>query len=142
MLTCSVWRGHALLETAARSFYAQQDARTPLYLAALNALVYIVLAINLSRLLAAPGIALANTFAFTLEALLLLFILSRRYPRALQVGGTLMRAAAAALLGGTVTYFVLQLPLPALLAPFVGMGLGGLAALPLILPEIRVLVKL
>jgi len=134
--------GHALLETAARSFYAQQDARTPLYLAALNALVYIVLAINLSRLLAAPGIALANTFAFTLEALLLLFILSRRYPRALQVGGTLMRTAAAALLGGAVTYFILQLPLPALLAPFVGMGLGGLAALPLILPEIRVLVKL
>ena len=29
--------GHALLETAARSFYAQQNARTPLFAAALNA---------------------------------------------------------------------------------------------------------
>lgn len=134
--------GHALLETAARSFYAQQDALTPLYLAAFNALVYIVAAINLSRLLAAPGIALANTIAFTTEALLLLIILRRRYPQVLRMGSSLPRAVAAALLAGLVTYAALQLPLPALLAPFVSMGLGGLAALPLIWPEIRILIRL
>ena len=47
--------GHALLETASRSFYAQQDARTPLYLAALNAAVYIVAAVSLSRVVGRGG---------------------------------------------------------------------------------------
>ncbi len=134
--------GHALLETAARSFYAQQDARTPLYLAALNALFYILLATSFSRWLGAPGIALANTFAFSLEALLLLLLLRRSYPQALSVSGTLLRSLLAALAGSILTFVVMQLPLPALAAAPLGMALGGLLALPFIWPEIKTLVKL
>jgi len=134
--------GHALLETAARSFYAQQDARTPLYLAALNALVYIILATSFSKWLAAPGIALANSFAFSLEALLLLLLLRRKYPQALSVSGTVLRSLLAALAGGLLTFAVLQLPLPPLAAAPLGMALGGLLALPFIWPEIKTLVKL
>ncbi len=70
--------GHALLETSARSFYAQQDAITPLFVAALNAAAYIIFAVLLSRWVGAPGIALANTLAFTSEALLLLLLLGLR----------------------------------------------------------------
>lgn len=134
--------GHALLETAARSFYAQQDARTPLFLAALNALVYILAAITLSGWLGAPGIALANSFAFTLEALLLLVLLRRRYPQVLQVGRTLLRAAAAAILGALLTYGMLQLPLPTLVATLFGLAAGGALALPFIWTEIKALLKL
>ena len=84
--------GHALLETAARSFYAQQDAITPLIAAAINAGVYTVLAIALSRYLQAPGVALANSLAFSGEALLLIYLLNRRYPGVADFKKTIKRS--------------------------------------------------
>ncbi len=134
--------GHSLLETAARSFYAQQDARTPLYLAALNAGVYLVAATSLDHWLGVPGIALANTAAFTTEALLLLFILNRRFPGVLSVGKTLLRVVIASLIGVGVSLAVLQLPLPALPLALASMAAGGLVVLPFIWPEIKLLIKL
>jgi len=136
--------GHSLLETAARSFYAQQDARTPLYLAALNAGVYIVAAIGLSNWLGTPGIPLANAFAFTLEASLLLLLLQRRFPQVLRVGGTLPRALVGAAAGSVAAYAILHAPIPihALFLGIAGIGMGGIIALPFIWPEIQTLVKL
>ena len=134
--------GHSLLETAARSFYAQQDARTPLYLAALNAAVYLVVAISLGNWLGVPGIALANTVAFTTEALLLLFILNRRFPGVLGVGKTLLRVTFASLAGAVLSLAVLQLAPPTLLLALLSMSAGGLLVLPFIWPEIKLLTKL
>jgi len=136
--------GHSLLETSARSFYAQQDARTPLYLAALNAALYVVLAISLSRRMGAVGIALANTLSFTSEALLLLFVLNRRFPGVLRVGGTLPRVALASLGGALLTYLLLglTLPLPTLFLALGALAIGALVILPFIWPEIKILVQL
>lgn len=141
--------GHALLEIAARSFYAQQDARTPLFAAALNAGVYIFLAVTLSRSLGFAGIALANALAFTTEALLLLVLLARRTPGLLRVGRTLARVSLAALGGSVVAFLVLGwLPLASatvLMQTMMGaaaLGVGGLLALPLIWPELNLLVHL
>jgi putative peptidoglycan lipid II flippase len=141
--------GHALLEIAARSFYAQQDARTPLYAAALNAGAYILLAVVLARQLGFLGIALANSVAFTTEALLLLWLLNRRLPGLTQVGGTLVRAALVGAGSGVFAYLLLGvLPLGTLslvvstLASLAVLALGGLIALPFIWPEVRLLVKL
>jgi len=134
--------GHSLLETAARSFYAQQDARTPLYLAALNAGLYLVVAVYLSKWLGVPGIALANTVAFTTEALLLLVILNRRFPGVLHVGKPLLRVVLASLAGATLSLAVMQLPLPALPLALVSMAAGGLLILPFIWPEIKLLIRL
>jgi putative peptidoglycan lipid II flippase len=64
--------GHALLEIAARTFYARQDARTPLTASLLNFAIFLALAPLLARALGAAGIALANSLSFTFEALLLL----------------------------------------------------------------------
>lgn len=134
--------GHALLETAARSFYAQQDARTPLYLAALNAGVYIIAAVNLSDWLGTTGIALANTTAFTLEALLLLWLLNRRFPGVLKVGATLLRVSIGSLAGAALAFGVMQLPFPALLGSLASLAAAGLLTLPFIWPEIKILIKL
>ena len=134
--------GHSLLETAARSFYAQQDARTPLFLAALNAGVYLVAAISLGKWLGVPGIALANTVAFTSEAFLLLYILNRRFPGVLQVGKPLLRVVLATLAGAALSLAILRLPLPALPLGLVSMAAGGLLVLPFIWPEIKLLIKL
>jgi putative peptidoglycan lipid II flippase len=134
--------GHALLETSARSFYAQQNARTPLYVAALNAAMYIVLAVLLSPILGAPGIALANTIAFTSEALILLFLLQRKLPGLLAIGRPLLRICLASALGAIVVYAALLLPLPELPLAIAALAAGGLVTLPFIWPEVKLLIKL
>jgi putative peptidoglycan lipid II flippase len=135
--------GHSMLELAARSFYAHQDARTPLYLAAINVVVYILLAVGFSRQMGATGIALANSLAFTSEAVMLLFLLNRRFPGVLDAWKTLLRALLAACLGALVTWAVLHwLPLHPLLTSLSAVGAGGLAALPVIWPELRNLLRL
>jgi putative peptidoglycan lipid II flippase len=135
--------GHSLLELAARSFYAHQDARTPLYLAALNVLVYLILAIGLSQTLGANGIALANSIAFTSEAVLLLYLLRRRFQGIGLAGVTALRALSAAGLGSAVAYMLLEwLPLHPLISGAAALAGGGLAALPLIWPALIGLLRL
>ena len=70
--------GHSLVEIAARTFYAHQDARTPLFLAALTLALYIAFGMALTPRLNFAGLALANSLAFTTEAIVMLFILHRR----------------------------------------------------------------
>jgi putative peptidoglycan lipid II flippase len=70
--------GHSLVEIAARTFYAHLDARTPLFLAALTLALYIAFGMALTPRLNFAGLALANSLAFTTEALLMLFVLRRR----------------------------------------------------------------
>lgn len=70
--------GHSLVEVASRTFYAHQEARTPLILATLTLGLYVVLALALTPYLDFAGLALANSLAFTTEALIMLFILHRR----------------------------------------------------------------
>lgn len=141
--------GHALLEIAARSFYAQQNAITPLFAAALNAFAYIGMALLLSKWFGFAGIAFANTIAFTTEALLLLWLLNRRYPGLLAVGNTLRRTLLVSLLAGAGLYLVLQLPmltglntLGYALATAAAMLMALAATVPFLWPEIRVLLKL
>jgi putative peptidoglycan lipid II flippase len=86
--------GHALLEIAARTFYARQDARTPLTASLLNFASFLALAPLLARGLGAAGIALANSLSFTFEALLLLGWGWRRGQR-FAVGDALAHAALA-----------------------------------------------
>ena len=134
--------GHSLLEVAVRSFYAQQDARTPLITAALNAAIFTVLGIALAFSLGAPGIALANSLAFTSQAILLLVLLNRQFAGVLKVGGTLLRVVPASLAAGLLAFGLLQLPLPALPLAALALLAGGLLILPFIWPEINLLRRL
>ena len=135
--------GHTWLEVAVRSFYAQQDARTPLLAAFCQALVFPAVAWALSSQLGSTGIALADTLTFTGQALFLLFLLNRRFPNVLQVRHTLARTLAASAVGGLLALALLVwLPLPALFRALGALAAGGAAVLPWIWPEIRSLVKL
>lgn len=135
--------GHAWLEVAVRSFYAQQNARIPLIAASLQAVAFIALAVLLALTIGHVGIALADTFTFTGEALLLLFLLNRRFPGVLGVGNTLLRSCLAAAAGALIVYLLMRiLPLPALPLSLGALVIGGLAGLPLIWPEVKMLVKL
>ena len=70
--------GHSLVETAARTFYARKDAITPLIAAGLTLALFISLWFVFKPWLGYIGIALANIVAYSVEALLLLFILWRQ----------------------------------------------------------------
>ncbi len=135
--------GHTWLEVAVRSFYAQQNARTPLIAAFLQAIAYILLAYLLPRWVGHSGLALADTFSFTGQALLLLFLLNRAHPGILALGGTLMRASLGALIGGGLAYSMLQLvPLSLIPLSLGALAAGGLVALPFIWTEVKLLVRL
>ena len=110
--------------------------------AALNAVIFTVLGIALAFSLGASGIALANSLAFTSQAILLLVLLNRQFAGVLKVGGTLLRVIPASLAAGLLAFGLLQLPLPALpLAALALLG-GGLLVLPFIWPEIKLLARL
>jgi putative peptidoglycan lipid II flippase len=71
--------GHSCLELAARAFFAQQDTLTPLLIATGSAVVNILLAVSLMGPLGTGGLALANSLAVTMEVMVLLLLLGRRW---------------------------------------------------------------
>ena len=135
--------GHSLLEIAARSFYAQQDARTPLATAAVTVVFFTALAAVLASWLGGAGIALANSLAFTAQAILLLYLVNRRFGGGLlQVGSTLLRVIPGALLAAGAAYLILQLGYQPLLLAVAALAAGGLLVLPFIWPEMKTLFRL
>lgn len=137
--------GQCLLEVAVRSFYARQDAITPLITAGINLVVYIVLCSVLVRPLGAPGISLADSLAFTSEAILLLVLLNRKLITRVTPAVSLPRALLAAVIGGSVVVLVGMLPFSAsqpLVMGMAALALGALVALFPIWKEIRMLLRL
>lgn len=70
--------GHSLKEVVARTFYAYKDVITPLFTSVLTLSLFIGFSVALTPLLNFAALALANSIAFTVEALVMLFILHRR----------------------------------------------------------------
>jgi putative peptidoglycan lipid II flippase len=135
--------GHSLIEVAARAFYARQDARTPLLTAAVSAITFATLGLLLYRPLASAGIALSNSLAFTLEAVLLLLLLARSFPTILDRARDFARIGAGALLGGLVAGVVVGwLPAPGIVAAAAALAVGAALALPFVMPELRSLRQL
>jgi putative peptidoglycan lipid II flippase len=134
--------GHSLLEVAVRAFYAQQNARTPLLAAILMAAIFILLAVPFSLIWGPAGIALANTCAFTAEAIFLLILLNRKAPGLLRMGTTLARVVLVAAGGALLVFVLLRLPLPGIPLAMGGLAIGGLATLPFIWPEMKLFLKI
>lgn len=141
--------GHSLLEVSARAFYAQQKAVLPLITSGLTAGLFLLLGWTLSRILGAPGIGLANTLAFTLEALLLFWLIERRVPTWLQLGKPLRRIGLASLGSGIVVYTLLNvLPIASFstilsaTATMGVLGVGALLVLPIIWKDVKMLAEI
>jgi len=141
--------GHAMLEIAARSFYAQQDAKTPLLAAFLTSMGYIGIVFLLSDWIGFAGVALANIMAFTLEALLLLWWLNRRFPGVLRVGRTMLRAGLSSAPLALAIFWLVEGPVLANRGDLVRAGgaaglmaLGFLLTIPFIWQEFRLMLTL
>jgi putative peptidoglycan lipid II flippase len=70
--------GQSMLEVGARTFYAQQDTRTPLFVAIGAMSVTVIMSLSLRTPLGVGGLAFANSIGVTVEVIALLIILRRR----------------------------------------------------------------
>ncbi len=135
--------GDTWLEVAVRSFYANQNTRTPLLAAFIQALAFVVLSFILSPIIGLAGIPLSAALTFTIQAVILLMMLNRRFPGLLEVRGTLIRAGAAAAAAGLVALgIVVFVPLGSVPKTVLAVTVGGLAAIPLVWRELRLLLSL
>jgi putative peptidoglycan lipid II flippase len=135
--------GDAWLETAVRSYYANQNTRVPLLAALGQVILFILLAWLLSGWIGLPGIPLAAAIAYTAQALVLLSLLNRKFPGLLNMRGTLPRALLAALAGGLVAWVGTRfLTLSPLFAALIALFTGFLVVLPFIWKEVRLLLRL
>lgn len=141
--------GHSLLEIAARAYYAQQKAVTPLITSGLTALAFILLGLILTPILGAPGIGLANTAAFSAEALVLMWLISRKYPGWFKLDKPIFRIVLASAFSGILAYFLISfLPwenlsgIKSALLGAAALGISGLVVLPFIWPEVKLLGKI
>jgi len=135
--------GHAVFEVVARSFYAQQNARTPVFTSAVRFICYVVLALLLFKPFGPVGIGIADTLAISTEAVLLFYLLSRRFPGVHQVISTIVRVVVGSVVGGLVVYALIRfLPLPALVATIGALACGAVIVLPFAWSELKSLVKL
>jgi putative peptidoglycan lipid II flippase len=140
--------GHSLLEVAARAFYARQNAKTPLLASGATLAAFLVLSIPLSRWLGAPGIGLANSLAYTFNALLLFYLLYRIMPYTPRLQGTILRALGASLTGLVISLlfnnWVTSPTSPIMAAIFTSINLliCSLLIIPWMLPEIKDLLRI
>lgn len=149
LLTFCTWAfliglvGDTWLEIAVRSFYANQNTRTPLIAAFIQAVTFVILSMILTPIMGLAGIPLSAALTFTTQAMVLLTIMNRKFPGILQVGNTALRGFASALIAALVTIVLINfLPLSPLLRTLIGLIAGGIAALPLIWREVRILFNL
>jgi putative peptidoglycan lipid II flippase len=135
--------GHSLLEIGARAFYARQNPRIPLLAALISTASFFLLSIALFQPLGASGIGLSNSIAFSIEAIFLLLVLSRKFPAIIKQRRPLLRITAGSVLGGLITYACLQfLPFGLFLGAIVSFTFGSMAVIPFIWPELRQLTRL
>lgn len=149
LLTACTWAfllglvGDTWLEVAVRSFYANQNTRTPLVAAFIQAVAFVVLSLILSPAIGLAGIPLSAALTFTIQSIVLLIILNRRFPGILQIESTGLRAVASALIAGVVALGVMNsLPLSTVPTTLAALVAGGLAAAPFIWREVRLLLHL
>jgi putative peptidoglycan lipid II flippase len=137
--------GESVLEVAARAFYARKDALRPLVASFLNTTIFIgggALILLRWPEWGAPGIALLE-MAFTIEAIILLVWLNRLMPSKVTLGFSFWRGLAAAIISGGVAYsLALWLPFSAAVAALLAIPVGTAVAIPIIWPEIRLLIRL
>jgi len=153
MLVACTWAfligllGDTWLEVAVRSFYANQNTRTPLVAAFFQAIVFVILSLILTPIIGLAGIPLAAALAFTTQAFVLLTILNRKFPGLLRMNGTIVRALAAALAASLLTFGLIRFlpassPPWAALVALLGILLGGTVALAIVWKEVRLLLNL
>lgn len=137
--------GHSVVELGVRSFYASQTPKVPMMVSGLGFLLYVGLALILMSPLESGGIALANSISYSIQAIILVLALNRKFPDRFHLLGSFLHGAISAFAAGLCMWLinsVLPIPFSELLLSLVSMGAGiVIGAIP-IWREIRLLIHL
>ncbi len=136
---------HSIKEVAARSFYAQKNAVVPMITAGINLALYVLVGTQLYRLLDAPGISLTDSIVYTVEVVILVLLLNRHMISPVKITSPILRALLAAGLSAGAIVLIIRYLSPVLHPLMIGtisLLAGVLISIPLILKEIRLLIKL
>ncbi len=134
---------HSVIEVGARAFYARQNAIIPLIASAVTGVVFIAAGIPLARTGNAEGIAWATSIAFTVEMLLLFYLLWKKYGVKISAGSTIFRTILASIIcGGIVWGMERILPMSGWLASIIAMGTAGLFMLVVVWKDIREVLRI
>ncbi len=137
--------GHSVLEVATRAYYSQQNSVIPFLSALMTLLIYVTLGLGMYRWFGAPGIALTDAVAYSLQALVLLVVLWRRMRLPVSLGDTLPRTILGSAVAGLVVsglFVVLDGRVPAIAVSIGSMLVGGAAFVPFVWKEMRAVVRL
>lgn len=147
--------GHCLLELSTRIFYAQQNAIIPMIAAGLNLIIFSLSGWLFSTYWFASGLALADSLAFTSQALILFLLFYKRRSNlniesswgsksGFSTGSTIIRAFAGGTTGALIYYATFRLLpfLSDLIAATVAAALGFLGAMIWVLPELRTFIHI
>lgn len=93
---------HSVIEVGARSFYSIQNAKIPMLASIVTIVVFIMSGIFTTKPFGAIGIAASVTIAFTIEMLLLIFLLKRRMHFSIGITPTLSRSILSGIAGALV----------------------------------------
>jgi peptidoglycan biosynthesis protein MviN/MurJ (putative lipid II flippase) len=130
---------------AARSFYARKEPWFPFFAVVLRLVIFLAIGITgvlAFRSIGAPMIAIAE-IALLIEAIVLFTWLSNRMHEPIRVEGAVLRGLLAAVIGGLLAYLIAWLvPGGAITTAVLGMSVGAIVALPIIWPEVRLLLHL
>ena len=132
--------GFTIHEVAVRAFYARKEPLYPLYAVLLRVALFLsisAIGLKLFPAVGAPMIALAES-ALLIEAIVLLWWLSRRTHQPLVVSGAVQRGLVAALIGGGAAYSVaVFVPGGAIVTALLGMSIGTSIALTITWRDVR-----
>ncbi len=120
--------GHSVVELFVRSFYAMQKPKYPLIGAVSTLILFIIFSLILSPIFQVSGIAAANTLSYSLQAVLLLVLLTPYLVSKLKLTKSLVRGILGAVIGGAVAYAVLTFA-PVISGSLIGAAAGGVFGL-------------
>lgn len=137
--------GQCIVEVAVRSFYSRKDSITPLMTAGFKLAVYIGFGVLFVNTVGVPGLALADCFAYTGEAVLLLILFAKRVDQKVDFITSIPRGLLGGILGFgctfAINYFLGDASRPILIS-VIAMSAGGLVVLPIIWKELKLLTRL
>jgi putative peptidoglycan lipid II flippase len=134
---------HSIIEVGSRAFYAQKEAIIPLLASGVTVIVFIIFGNLFAGPYSAPGIALANSISFTIEALLLFYLLASKKSVHIEIKSTLIRAILSAIVSFLVVWSILHfVPFKPWLVSIAAMALAAGVSLPFIWKEAHMVIHL
>lgn len=132
-----------LLEITMRTFYAEQNTKTPFLITGIRVVFYLILAVLLMKTGGATGLAWADTITTTFTVVVMLILMMKNLPGLLDIAATVKRTALACISTVLVFYGIFSLlNLPNLIAITIFIAVSGLISLFILKSEIKMLLRL